>query len=318
MRPRHKYDLGKDSRDWKVSEIQKLLKSTAVNEKYIKSITYRPFDTRYTYYTESKGVVGKPVFNIMKHILNIDNNIGLTSTRSLTSDAFKHAFVVSNITESSLISNKTSEISYFFPLYIIEEQILLRNTTKENFTEDFRNYIDAKYAKHFDPEEILGYIYAILHSNIYRIKFIEFLQIDFPKIIFVNDCATFEKLKDLGTTLINTHLLNNTNKLNNSIGVHISTNDSNTKRSIDKIEYLNDTKELIYNEHNKFINVPRSVYEFSIGNYQVIKTYLKYRKGRILSLDEIEHIENIIRILQYTLDIQNQIDLVISKCTEFY
>ncbi|WP_197498841.1 type ISP restriction/modification enzyme [Borrelia miyamotoi] len=32
-----------------------------------------------------------------------------------------------------------------------------------------------------------------------------------------------------------------------------------------------DKKELICNNNCKFINVPLSVYEFSIGNYQVIK-----------------------------------------------
>ena len=64
----------------------------------------------------------------------------------------------------------------------------------ENFTPEFRKYIDTRYEQHFTPEEILGYIYAILHSPTYRKKYAEFLKTDFPKIPFVEDKKVFKKL----------------------------------------------------------------------------------------------------------------------------
>nr|WP_246990238.1 type ISP restriction/modification enzyme [Borrelia parkeri] len=97
--------------------------------------------------------------------------------------------------------------------------------------------------------------------------------------------------------------------------MHIS--NTNEKRLVQKIEYVKETKELIYNNHSKFINVPCNVYEFVIGSYQVLKNYLKYRKGRELSIDEIEHLEKVIQIIQYTIDVQKQIDLIIYNLQEF-
>ncbi|AHH11428.1 N-6 DNA methylase (plasmid) [Borrelia coriaceae] len=307
---RNKYDLKKDSRDWRLPIVQQFLKATNIDEKYVKNIAYKPFDNRFTYYTNSKGVVSCPCYKIMKHILNIDNNIGLVTTRILSTNRFKHAFISSILVNRDCISSK----SYFFPLFLTEEQKSLESSLKENFKESFRKFINDKYPKQFKPQEILGYIYAILNSNIYRVKFYEFLKIDFPKIIFVDSVETFEKLSHLGTNLINAHLLKNTNKLDKSIGTHIS--NSNEKHIVQKIEYLKETKELSYNNNSKFTHVPCNVYEFVIGNYQVIKNYLKYRKGRELSIDEIEHLEKVIRVIHYTIDIQNQIDLTTCKLQE--
>ncbi|WP_246938491.1 type ISP restriction/modification enzyme [Borrelia coriaceae] len=307
---RNKYNLKRDSRDWRLPIVQRFLKSTNIDAKYVKKLAYKPFDNRFTYYTNSKGVVSCPCYKIMKHILNIDNNISLVTTRLLSTNRFKHAFISFILVNRDCISSK----SYFFPLFLTEEEKSLESSLKENFKESFRNFINDKYPKQFKPQEILGYIYAILNSNIYRVKFYEFLKIDFPKIIFVDSVETFEKLSHLGTNLINAHLLKNTNKLDQSIGTHIS--NSNEKHIVQKIEYIKETKEIIYNNNSRFTNVPCNVYEFVIGNYQVIKNYLKYRKGRELNIDEIEHLEKVIRVIHYTIDIQNQIDLITCKLQE--
>ncbi len=53
---REAYDLGKDARDWKVDLAQKDLKESALDKEKIQAILYKPFDTRYTYYTgKSRG-----------------------------------------------------------------------------------------------------------------------------------------------------------------------------------------------------------------------------------------------------------------------
>ncbi|WP_410492327.1 type ISP restriction/modification enzyme [Borrelia miyamotoi] len=85
----------------------------------------------------------------------------------------------------------------------------------------------------------------------------------------------------------------------------------NEKCIVEDIKYDKEKKELIYKNDCKFINVPLSVYEFSIGNYQVIKNYLRVRKGRELSINEIEHCEVVMRVVDYTLAIQEQIDVII-------
>ena len=77
----------------------------------------------------------------------------------------------------------------------------------ENFTQEFRAFIDSKYKEHFSPERILGYIYAVLFHKEYREKYLDFLKIDFPKIPFVESKEKFLALSDLGLELLDTHLM---------------------------------------------------------------------------------------------------------------
>ncbi|WP_210362447.1 type ISP restriction/modification enzyme [Borreliella garinii] len=321
---RNKYDIEKDSMFWKLSEIQKFLKNTNFNKSYVKEISYRPFDNRFTYYSKNKGIVVEPRYKIMKHISEIEGNIGLVTTRLLSTNSFKHALVTSEISDKCFVSNKGSESCYLFPLYIKENQGIFKDIKKENFKKNekdnkdiFREFINTKYSKIFTPEEIFGYIYAVLYSNIYREKFVEFLKIDYPKIIFVNNVDTFLELSNLGTKLINSHLLKDNLKLNNSIGNH--TGDYN--RIVEKITYKEDTKELYYNSTCCFTNVAKEVYEYEIGSYQVLKSYLKYRKGKELIIneneDEIEHLEKVIKVLSYTINVQKGIDEIIQNLKEF-
>jgi predicted helicase len=51
------------------------------------------------------------------------------------------------------------------------------------------------------PEQILFYIYAILHSQIYREKFCEFLKIEFPRIPYPTSREQFLALAKLGEEL---------------------------------------------------------------------------------------------------------------------
>jgi hypothetical protein len=81
------------------------------------------------------------------------------------------------------------------------------NERRKNFASKSRAFIDLKYGHHDEPEEILGYIYPVLHSPTYRQKYAGFLKIDFPRIPFVDERQTFEKLSALGWRLVQAHLL---------------------------------------------------------------------------------------------------------------
>jgi predicted helicase len=62
-------------------------------------------------------------------------------------------------------------------------------------------------ANTFAPIDILDYIYAVLHSPTYREKYKEFLKIDFPRVPYPKDTATFWQLVKLGGELRQLHLL---------------------------------------------------------------------------------------------------------------
>ncbi len=68
---RRKYDIGDDSRDWRLNNAIKEVKTNIKRlEEYIVSYQYRPFDYRWTYYTpNSRTFLAYPVYDVFKHML---------------------------------------------------------------------------------------------------------------------------------------------------------------------------------------------------------------------------------------------------------
>ncbi|GAA7183612.1 DNA methyltransferase [Helicobacter pylori] len=68
---RRNYDIGDDSRDWRLNNAIRDVRANADNlEKYIVLCQYRPFDYRWTYYTgKSRTFLAYPVYDVFKHML---------------------------------------------------------------------------------------------------------------------------------------------------------------------------------------------------------------------------------------------------------
>ena len=171
----------------------------------------------------------------------------------------------------------------------------------ENFTPEFRVFIDDKYGHHYSPEEILGYIYAVLYSPTYRKKYAEFLKTDFPRIPFVDDLKEFEALSKLGSQLMQAHPLKD---IPAKIKVDVSKNDD----PVEKPVYDHENQRLYANKNLFFSPVPEAVWNFHIGGYRVLENYLKSRKDRKLTLDEKENIIDAIKALVFTIDQTIKID----------
>lgn len=222
---RKEFDLGKDSRDWKIEYAQKELRDTGNNSNNYVKIHYRPFDFRWTYYTgKSKGFHCMPRGEVMQHFLQSKNQALLVSRQS--------SAVGDDEINTIAITDKIVDINFYrrggeqvMPLYLKNTESSKDRSPKknkkdsqantdskqeqwvENFTPEFREFIDSKYNEHFSPEQILGYIYAVLFHKDYREKYIDFLKIDFPKIPFVESKEKFLALSALGQELILTHLM---------------------------------------------------------------------------------------------------------------
>jgi predicted helicase len=207
------------------------------------------------------------------------------------------------------------EVNYLFPLYLYSapeqrgEHTLFGGDVDpvhgeervENFSTKFRAFIDRKYTNHYSPEAILGYIYAVLHSPTYRKKYLEFLKTDFPRIPFVEDAETFETLSALGWELVQAHLLH-------TIPESPEVDVSKGSVTVEKPVYEESRQRLYINKERYFAPVPREVWEFHIGGYPVLEKYLKSRKDRDLTLDEIEHVQNVVKVLAFTLRQMQKID----------
>lgn len=175
---------------------------------------------------------------------------------------------------------------------------------RENLSADFRDFLDTRFEHHYTPEEIIGYIYAILHAPTYRLRYSEFLRIDFPRVPFPEDADDFEKLSKLGWALVQAHLLRELPRT--GLAAYHGKGD----HSVEAVRYSPEEQAVWINKTQFFKPMPEAVWEFHIGGYQVLDKYLKSRKGRTLSLDEINHVGAIADSLAFTIEQMTKIDEV--------
>ncbi len=210
---RQAYSLGKDAQAWSVSSAKKDVLSTGPTRAKIISILYRPFDVRYTYYTgRSNGFLSRPLYRTMRYMLH--ENIALTTCKQLATAGWAHAMVSSLVTDNCMVSNKTRERGYLFPLYIYSEidsrELFAHHESSErqpNLNPKLAATLAKAYAREPSPEEIFHYVYAVLYAPAYREKYAEFLRMDFPRVPFTTDFSIFKKLAALGERLTALHLL---------------------------------------------------------------------------------------------------------------
>jgi predicted helicase len=283
------YKLGRDVRDWRVGWAQDDVKKGG----QVIPILYRPFDRRFTFYTgRSRGFHVYPRHNISRQLLR--PNIALITSRLTKGEDFRHVQVTDKPTEVICMSPVTSNNGFVFPLR--------GDAGRENFSAEFRAFIDARYDYPYTPEEILGYIYAVLHAPAYRTRYAEFLRIDFPRIPFAESSDDFEALSELGWELVQAHLLREWPR--KGLGKYHGKGDN----TVEAVRYSPQEQAIAINNTQSFRPVPEEVWNFHIGGYQVLDKYLKSRKGRKLTLDEIDHVAAVADSLAFTIGQMARID----------
>lgn len=312
-----------DTRGWKMNEARVAITNNTHND-FLLPISYRPFDMRTIYYSDSMVDWGRE--EVMKH-LTVDN-IALCLVR-VGRDADAHNYFLSNnITDKSISSSLDN--SNVFPLYIYSEnyeQQTIENTTKRtpNLNQEIVTEISKKIGltftneketteNTFAPIDILDYIYAVLYSITYREKYKEFLKIDFPRVPYPMDKDTFWELVKLGGELRQTHLLESS-KIGESITNYPQNGNNKITRKLTKTdigyEQIDERKGRVWiNDEQYFENVPLVAWDFQIGGYQPAQKWLKDRKGRILEFDDISHYQKIIVALTETDRIMKEIDKI--------
>ncbi len=184
----------------------------------------------------------------------------------------------------------------------------------ENFTPEFRSFIDKHYNHSFEPLEILGYIYALLYSPNYRKRYEDFLKADYPKILFTNNKDLFRALSLLGIELIGLHVLNQESlnysfeKLKDAtIGQSYYKEECNP---IIKKPSHNEPEQRLYINHSAyFVGVSQEIYDYRIGGYCVLDKYLKSHKNEPCDFD---HVSNIIKVIARTIEIQKTLGFLTS------
>lgn len=337
---REEYGLRKDSEDWKLAWAQEDLRRTGPSESNVESILYRPFDTRFTYYTgESRGFLCRPRIEVMEHMLQ-SGNYAIVTARSNKFPEPNHFFCSRTIVEAKC--GEASTQSATFPLYLypeadkIDRSLISRwppgqDGRAPNLNSRFIEQIalaaelefvsdgcgDLKNA--FGPEDVLAWIYAIFHSPDYRVRYEGHLKLDFPRLPLPRHAELFQTLVGLGHELFALHMLESP-----KLDQFITTYSGHENPEVGRVGWSDGTVWLDAMKTNAragqratkagtmgFHGVPEKVWDFHIGGYQVGYKWLKDRKGRSLSEEDTAHYQKIVVALSETICIMADIDGVI-------
>jgi predicted helicase len=158
------------------------------------------------------------------------------------------------------------------------------------------------------PEDFFNYAYAVFHSPAYRERYAEFLKIDFPRLPLTSDLKLFRTLAAKGAELVALHLMES-HKLDGFVAEFPVKSDN----EIEKVQYTDNDQRVWINAKQYFGGVPKKVWEFHVGGYQVCEKWLKDRKGRKLSFDDIQNYSKIVVALGETIRLMQEIDETIEE-----
>ena len=308
-------------------------KKTRFHEDAIAPISYRPFDGRFVYYDDA--LIERTRREVMQHFLR-GKNWGLVFPKRVeTKTPWQHIFCVNSPVEHVLVSLKT--IDYACPLYCYADESMqqtigemLRRTPNLNL--NIVNRIAQKLELTFMPEpplnplfnkgtkgwfapiDLFDYIYAVLHSPTYRATYNELLKIDFPRVPYPHDQATFWKFVAFGSELRHLHLLEHP-AVNHFITTYPQDGENTITRKIAQKDYeLTDPEKWVgrvwINDCQYFDRVPAVAWNFCVGGYQPAQKWLKDRQGRLLQFEDIQHYQQMIVALTETHRIMQEIDAV--------
>lgn len=319
---RAEFELGKDARDWSVERAQEDLRNHKLSEKCLRKVLYRPFDVRHTFYTgTSRGFIGQPQKRIMAH-LDGKKNWALCISRFNRQKSLGYFFTTRTLTDFHLLDTVADSMTVF-PLYLSakasnQHELSLGGEDLPNLTCEFVDKLCARLRVSkssasglpvgLTPEEIFHYAYAVFHSPRYRGRYAESLKIDFPRLPLTGHLDLFHALARLGGELTALHLLESP-RLDRLIAEFIGARNP----EVEKVTWSRDTVWVDKAQTIGFRGVCESVWNFHIGGYQVCEKWLKDRKGRTLSKDDILHYHRIVVAISETIRLMAEIDRVVDQ-----
>jgi hypothetical protein len=187
----------------------------------------------------------------------------------------------------------------------------------------------------FGPEDVFHYAYAVFHSHSYRIRYAEFLKIDFPRLPLTSHRGLFAKLAAMGADLVALHLLEDSYEaaswnqidgqslLQTSIVTFVERATGTTMGTFSPSTCYQDGRVYLdTSQHERssyFEGVPEEVWTFHIGGYQVCYKWLYDRRGtrgepgRTLTLEDIEHYQRVVVAIKETIRLIGEIDEAIEE-----
>ena len=310
---------------WNVSRARLALKHKKISQHVVKT-NYRPFDTRWIFLDET--LVEAPRRATTEHVFSNSNNLTLLATRA-TKDQWD-VWVARTVSSHKAMS--AAETNRVFPLYLAKDfgasredhAIDNRINYSISFLESLASRLNLECGGTHNlptgltPEDIFYYAYGVFFSTGYRNRYSELLRFDFPRLPLTRDLGLFRALARLGGDLVVLHLMES------SMLEHPTTAYKGEKNPV--VRCIGWFEDSVWLDSTKtqggiatspgtsgFCGVPKEVWDFYVGGYQVCHKWLKYRKSRSLSNDDIVHFQKIVVAISETIRITGEIDKVIEN-----
>ncbi|WP_417514772.1 type ISP restriction/modification enzyme [Minwuia sp.] len=274
-------------------------------EQFVQRLSYRQFQVNYFYNDPDKVERGRQA--VMSHYAH-KPQIGLLISKQVRDLAFAHVFVTEAPSEAIFLSGTTATNAMNAPLYLYPDEQDLDKIRRVNFDRKLYKKLRkmAEHPDHGKPDEVqvFDYIYGVLHCPVYRETYAEFLKIDFPRIPWPTTPDEFWDVSAKGTELRKLHLMEPT-----SIGATPYPFTGEGDNVVGKPRFQGDR--VWINDSQYFADAPPVSWDFYIGGYQPAQKWLKDRRGRVLSFEDVKHYQRILKILSETDRIMRTIEMSI-------
>lgn len=267
---------------------------------FLSSFLARPFDLRHALYLET--VLERPRRAVMEHLLG-GANLALLALRQSDSEepsAFVSRWVVGHKVVSSYAPNTV------FPLYLLVPE---GGPALPNLGVAVLRTLADRYGWNPQAEAVLGYVYAVLHSTGYRVRYREQLRHEFPRISFPPEAEEFQRMAALGLELASIHLLDDARLMVSPVRLE---GDGGSPLSEDRrrlgVFDASAGRVILNGDGLCFEGIEPEVWRYRIGSYRVLEHWLKARAGRVLSYAEARDFRRIAAAIGLSLELQARID----------
>ncbi len=298
---------------WRYERAKRELATGEWRERVV-PILYRPFDIRWTVYDRNVAVHRRERVSDM--FVSGKPNFGLAMMRQVAADqSYSHVLAVRNIADNRAIFSSRGVMAMSplwlvgrdYPIDLIDDAPL---GTRGNLSRDFLSAFNDVLGRSPIPEDVLAWIYAVLYTPSYRTRYADFLKRDFPRIPLTRNRELFGRLVTIGRELIALHTMD-------SVLPRVTTFDVAGSNEVEKVRYAppeaaaGEAGRVYINAAQYFGGVPQAVWDMHIGGYRVAEKWLKDRKGRLLTYDDITHYQAVIAALARTLELQAALDAAV-------
>ncbi|MBZ4542118.1 type ISP restriction/modification enzyme [Mycobacterium avium] len=290
-----KYPAG-DTRGFKLPDARVAVRAESP-EQYVKQIGYRPFDSRFIWYSQS--MVDWPRFDVGRHMSH-PGNVGLVYRRQMPQDnSATYFFISDKIISDGFIKSDNKGSETIAPLFLFDEDGARISNLKRDLVR--RLLVSVAEIDDIDDLAIVDYVYGVFHSPRYRSQFHDLLRDDFPRVPPPADDEEFESFRAAGERLRRLHLL-----VDPALDRFTTTFPRAGSNLVQKVEYIDE--EVWINDEQYFGGVTEVAWSFVVGAYRPAEKWLRERVGRELDSGDLRHYQRLVQALIETQAVMDELD----------